>query len=187
MKQLNNWSSETIGGLASVFPIVFLAGLIGVIVMAAKKIKKKIENVKLPKDWVSVLAYAKGMQGEKLSDMKKIADGASKPKPNFFKLVFKQWQFWAIIALFVLVIVVAIINSNQNIVSPVLEQQPRVIQPTQSAEVNVSPENATFQQTIVNTFGTTFKGIASFMDLIILIFVLGFIVSLFIKLGHWFK
>jgi hypothetical protein len=109
-----------------------------------------------------------------------------KPKPDFFKLLFKQWQTWLILAILAGVIVVSIINASNQVV--ITGHEPLPQQSIQQAQPEAQPNTSgNFSGTIVDAFQQIAAGMGSWMSLIILLIVLGFIISLFIKLSNMFK
>jgi hypothetical protein len=188
MKPQHQASEEIIEGLVSVLPVFFLIGLFSflcdfirqidrVIIMAVRKVK----GMSIPSSLSRLKTYNATGIVDKVS---------GRPKPNFFKILFKQWQTWVILAILVGVIIVSIINANNQVVitgHEPLPQQSVQVQPVQQQGSQDNATNVTLQNVVVTSFTQVLGGVGSYMSLIVLLIVLGFIVGLFIKLSNMFK
>jgi uncharacterized membrane protein len=162
-----NSRQEIIEGIASVIPILFLAGIIRVIVMAVRRIKEAVDP--FSKGWSYLMAAESKAPETKMSDLKKIAE--PKPKNYIFKYLLKQWQFWVVIILLMAAIVV---SNNDQVVAGSIEK-PAVVQEQQSV-------TTALQQVMVGM-----QGIVAYVPVLVAVFIIFTIISIFIKLGNKFK
>jgi len=171
---------EIIEGIASVIPVLFLAGIIGVVVMAVRKVKATMESI------VRDAGVFKDGKGKiTVVDIPK-----PKPKPTFeeiMKHLVGYWQFWVLLVLIIIGAVLFLISSNDSN-QAIDGTSPSVVEQKQLQSESAPPQdNATFSGTVADAMSTSINGLIKWMDLIILLVVVGFVVSVFIKLSSAFK
>jgi hypothetical protein len=92
------------------------------------------------------------------------------PKKSVFKLLIHQWQFWLLVAVFVIVVAAAVINES------------RVIN-GKDVQSGQTPLN----DTIARVFGQAGEAFIGWMNLVVLLIVMCFVVGAFIALGKIFR
>jgi hypothetical protein len=178
-----NSQQEIVEGIASVIPILFLAGLIGVVVMAVRKIKNTMESI--VRD-AGVFKDGKG----KITVVDMPWTKPQKPKPTFdevMKHLVGYWQFWVMLVLIIVGTVLFLVSSNDS--SQVIDgTSPSVVEQKQLQSESAPPQdNVTFSGTIADAMSTSFNGLVKWLDLIILLMVAGFVVGVFVKLSKSFR
>jgi hypothetical protein len=198
MSQHNNFSvkERIVLDFESVFPILFLTGLIGVIIMVIKKVSERknrlINNRKerllihpnmypTPtslKDKIEIIDRKIRKKPNGIIEWEPITP---KPKKNIIKFILKQWQFWIIITIFALSIIFAIINSSNVISQP---QQASMQQPIQTQHI------ADVQQQIENNLSsgqTLAQQLMNSSSIIIALFTITGVVIIIFTIQHLIK
>lgn len=103
--------------------------------------------------------------------------------------LWRDWRVWALAAILLAIIILTIISYSNNVVVNKNKEIPTytIDEVRQSESQPMSESQQVFKDIVVQGMGSVGSVIVEWMDVIVLLIVLGFILNVFVKMSRIFK